>query len=88
MLATVMCSGSAWTLDGRPIHDGSVLGFRVDGEWSRWRAVMPITESMGIRPRLWLLRDDHGSSADPEATVEQMTGELVVERNFEARWES
>jgi hypothetical protein len=87
MLRSVICSGSTWTLNGRPIFDGSLLGFRVDGEWSRWRAVMPIPQGAGLRPKLWLLRDELASPADPEATVEQMTGELVIEQALEARWE-
>ena len=87
MLRSVVCSGSTWTLDGRPIFDGSLLAFRVDGEWSRWRAVMPIPHDAGLRPKLWLLRDEQNAHADPETTVEQMTGELVIEQGFEARWE-
>jgi hypothetical protein len=87
MLRSVVCSGSAWTLNGRPIFDGSLLSFRVDGEWSRWRAVMPIPRGAGLRPKLWLLRDEQNAPADPETTVEQMTGEMVIEQGFEARWE-
>ncbi len=87
MLLNVVCSGSSWTLDGKPIHDGSLLGFRVDGQWSRWRAVMPLPLAKGLRPKLWLLRDEASCPSDPESTVEQMTGELVVTERLHARWE-
>lgn len=87
MLKNIVCSGSSWTLDGEPIFDGSLLAFRMDGEWSRWRAVMPIPQAAALRPKLWLLRDEHSSPIDPESTIEQMTGDLVVAQQFEARWD-
>ena len=48
---------------------------------------MPLPLAKGLRPKLWLLRDEASCPSDPESTVEQMTGELVVTERLHARWE-
>ena len=78
---------NGWSLAGRPLTDGALVAVKTGGDWTVWRAVRPSAAHIPqLAAALWLVSYDPTREEDPDATVEQLTGEQVIAGELPIRW--